>query len=499
MSEITGFISRAFSEYILIPRKTRKDTKITDVSLKSKITHDIEIPLPFLSAAMQSVTGPELAIALALHGGLGVLPCHNVSIETQVENLKRVKRYKSGFVHDVITVGPEEPIKKLLELENQFGYSTFPVVVEDNKGKKLVGLITGKKYHPIKDVNKKIKERMIPLDKLIIGKEGITLDEANEKMTESGIGVLPIIDDNGYMKSVVFWKDFKRHLKYPNAFINPKDKTLMVAGAVSTHLDEDIERAKKLVKNGIDFLLIDASDLHSDFGADAIMEYKKFKVPIIAGNVVDRDGFNFLAELGADCVKVGIGSGSICTTRRVKSIGRGQATAVIECAKARDEYFEKTGKYIPICSDGGINTTGDMAVAFALGADLLMMGKFFAGFTESANPLISKKFKILPEGLTSTIKEVTVYVKEYWGEASTRAKSLRRYEHGDPRTFIIEGEEGYVLHKGSIHKQLPKDIMAIKGAISSSGCKNLKEFYKHAILELQSPEAFKEGGLNILK
>jgi IMP dehydrogenase len=499
MSEITGQMSRAFSEYVLIPRRTRKESKITDVSLKSRITHNIEIPLPFLSAAMSSVTGPELAIALALHGGLGTLPCHNVSIETQIENLRKVKRYKSGFVHDVITIRPDDRIKKLVELEKQFGYSTFPVAVEEKEGKRLVGLITGKKYHPEKDLGKMVKERMMPLEGLIVGKEGISLDEANDLMTESGIGVLPIIDKKGYMKSVVFWKDFKRHLKYPNAFINPADKTLRVAGAVSTHLDEDMERAKKLAKNGADFLLIDSSDLFSDFGKEAMNAYKKLKVPIIAGNIVDRDGFNFLAELGADCIKVGHGSGSICTTRKVKSTGRGQATAVIECARARDEYFKRTGKYIPICSDGGIDTTGNMAVAFALGADLLMMGKFFAGFTESANPLISKKFKVIPEGPTSSIREVTVYVKEYWGEASERAKSFRRYGHEDPRTFIIEGDEGYVLHKGSIHKQLPKDFLAIRGALSSCGCRNLKEFYQRAKLELQSPESYREGGLNILK
>lgn len=498
MSHITNSISRTFSEYLIIPRKTTTQTKITDVSLRSRITDKIEIPLPFLSAAMQSVTDHQLAIELALRGGLGVLPCNNIPIEEQVEQLKKVKKYKAGFVHDVITVGPEDKIKKLIQLERKYGYSTFPVVKGSGQKKKLVGLITEKKYHPKEDLDKKVKERMITMDNLIIGEEGITLDEANKKMTQSGIGVLPIVDDNGYLKSVVFWTDFKQHLVYSHAFENPEDKTLKVAGAVSTHLGEDMERAKKLTENGADFLVIDSSDIYSEFGEDAVKEYKKLGVPIIAGNIVDEDGFNFLADLGADCVKIGQGSGSICTTRRVKSTGRGQATAVAECAQARDRYHKKTGKYIPICSDGGIDSTGDMAVALALGADTLMMGKYFAGFTESANPLLSKKFKVSTQKPQGS-RQITVYVKEYWGEASARAKSFRRYGYEDPRSFVIEGDEGYVLHKGSLKDQLPEDIMAIKSAISASGCKNLKQFYQKSKLEVQSTKSFREGGLNILK
>ncbi len=214
---------------------------------------------------------------------------------------------------------------------------------------------------------------------------------------------------------------------------------------------------------------------------------------MIAGNVVSREGFEFLAELGADAVKIGIGSGSICTTRRVKSIGRGQATAVREVARARDEWAQKTGKYIPIISDGGLSGTGDMAVALAMGADVLMMGKYFAGFHESPTSPYSKKVRA--EGNM----QISVTVKPYWGEASARAKNVRRYQQNDPRTFVIEGEEGFVLSKGSLHEVLPRDLKAIKGTLSSCGCSDLEQFRSEVMLERQSVGSQQEGGISILQ
>lgn len=492
MPRFSPMISRTFSEYILIPGKTTKETRIADISLRSRLTDRIEMPLPFLSSAMQSVTGDRLAISLALHGGLGVLPCGNVSIEQQVQYVRNVKRFKSGFAFEMYAVSPEDRIVKVLELEKQFGFSTFPVC----ENGRLTGLITEKRYHPIEDLEKKVSERMIPFDKLIVGKEGISLNEANDMMIKAGIGVLPIIDKNRKLVSAVFYEDVKKHMMYPDAFVDPETKKLRVAAAVSTHL-EDLERARQVVKNGADFLLIDSSDLFSQFAEDAIEQFKKLKVPIIAGNIVDSEGFLFLANLGVDCIKVGQGSGSICTTRIVKATGRGQATAVMDCAKARDEFFKNTGRYIPICSDGGISGTGEMAIGFALGADLLMMGKYFAGFTESTTPLIQRKFNVQTQKNNET-REILVHVKEYWGEASAKAKSFMRYGHSDPRTFIVEGEEGWVLHKGSLHEQLPRDILTLKGTISACGCRGLQDFYKNAKVELQTGEAYKEGGTNIL-
>lgn len=491
MVKISDSVSRTFTEYLILPGRTARTTRIEDISLRSRITDTQEIPLPFLSAAMQSVTGHELAIELAKQGGLGVVPS-SLPIKEQAGIIEKVKRYRSGFVHNVRTVGPDEKVSRLLELERLHGHSTYPVV----EGRKLVGLISEKRYHPEKDASLAVRDKMVPFDRLVVAQEGITLDQANDKVIESGIGALPIIDSERNLRSVVFFKDLKEHMAHPDSFVD-SDKRLMVAGALSTH-PEDTERAEALVKAGADFLVVDSSDLFSDFAEEAIERYRSFRKPIIAGNIVHTDAFEFLANLGVDCVKIGQGSGSICTTRRVKATGRGQATAVLEIARARDRFFSKTGKYIPICSDGGISSTGDMAVALALGADLLMMGKYFAGFTESPQPLTERPFKVVADG-QEEISSVSAFVKPYWGEASARAKNIRRYGHTDPRSFVVEGVEGFVLHKGSLSSQLPKDILALKGSMSTAGCRTLREFYERARLELQTTSSHLEGGTSVIK
>ncbi len=491
MAKISERTSRTFTEYLILPGRTSRNARIEDISLRSRLTHNLEIPLPFLSAAMQSVTGHELAIELAKQGGLGVVP-GSLPVEEQASVVNMVKRYKSGFVHNPMTVSPDDRISRLLELEKRHGHSTFPVVDQG----RLVGLITEKKYHPEKDRDVPVSQRMLPFDKLITGREGMGLDEANDMVIQSGIGVLPIIDQDRNLKSVVFYRDLKEHITFPDAFVD-QGKRLMVAAALSTH-PEDMVRAEAVVKAGADFLCVDSSDLFSDFAQEALERYKQFRKPIIAGNIVTAEAFDFLAEAGADCVKIGQGSGSICTTRRVKSTGRGQATAVMEVAKARDKFFSKTGKYIPICSDGGISSTGDMAVAFALGADLLMMGKYFAGFTESPQALVERPFRVIADG-PEDMSTVNAFVKPYWGEASARAKNIRRYGHTDPRSFVIEGVEGFVLHKGSLSAQVSRDVLALKGSMSTAGCRTLSELYERARLEVQTTSSHSEGGTSVIK
>ena len=490
-AKMTDLVSTTFREYVLIPRCTRAGTDIRNVKLSTRLTHDMELAAPLMSSAMEAVTGDRLAIALAQHGGMGVLPAGNVTVDQQLEYLRAVKRFKAGFVENVITVGPDDPIARLIELEHQHGYSTFPVVESDGR---LVGLITEKKYNPTSDAALPVKERMIPLEHLVVGRHGISLHEANRQIFESGIGVLPIVDDAQKLRSVVFFTDLKHVSKYPNASVD-SHKRLRVAAAVSTHL-EDRERARALVHEGADVLVVDASDGYSEYMQQTLHDLKQLGVPVVAGNVVDAEGFRFLAESGADAVKVGIGSGSICTTRRVKSIGRGQATAVYQNALARDEFFKRTGKYVPVISDGGIESTGDMAAALALGADVLMMGKYFAGFEESPTATFSKRLPVLFSG---QMAEVEVTVKAYWGEASARAKNVRRYQQDDPRSFVIEGEEGYVLYKGSLHQGVTRDLLALRGTLSSCGCDNLQEFYRDVVAERLTSEAYREGGTSIFR
>ncbi len=497
MVEISNKISRALSEYVILPRKIKRNVSPEGVSLESRVTAELKMPLPFLSAAMQSVTGPELAIALALQGGLGVIPGGNVSIEEQVDYVKRVKRYKAGFVTNLITVKPYDRIDSLLELRALHGYSTFPVV----ENGKLVGLITRKFYHPEHDLDSRVYEKMLPVEKLVTAQKGISLSEANNRMFESKIGVLPVVDGHGNLDSMVFMKDYElSKVQYPNQFVNESDKRLMVGAAISTH-SEDGERAEALIKAGVDVLFIDASQGYSDHQEDTLKDLITQKkairdVPVIGGNIVDKGGYDFLADAGFDGVKVGQGIGTACTTLQVKGTGRGQATAIAECAEARDMHYKRTGEYIPICADGSIKSVREMAVAFALGADTIMMGSYFAGFTESGGNIVSKRFKIISD--EGKISAIFANVKEYWGEASLHAKNLRRYGHNDPRTFVVEGEEGYVLHKGKLEEGLPKDANTLCYILSGNGCRTITEFYQNAKIELSSEAARQEEGVSII-
>jgi len=486
--KITQRASATFREFLLLPRQTTEEHALAGVSLATRLTETLPLSIPFMSAAMESVSGDQLAIALALHGGLAVLPAGRVEVEDQVRQIEAVKSYRDGRVTDFVSVTPEARLGRVDELEQQFGFTTFPVL--DDEGR-LLGEISTRDYHPGRDLGRAVTERLRPCSELMVLSEEQPFDEVVEMLYASAYNRAYRVDEAGLLKCLVFRNGLKRESRFTEALRDDKGR-LRVAAAISTH-PEDRARARDCVAAGADVLSIDASDGYSDYMGETISAVKRWNVPVIAGNVVSREGFEFLAELGADAVKIGIGSGSICTTRRVKSIGRGQATAVREVARARDEWAQKTGKYIPIISDGGLSGTGDMAVALAMGADVLMMGKYFAGFHESPTSPYSKKVRA--EGNM----QISVTVKPYWGEASARAKNVRRYQQNDPRTFVIEGEEGFVLSKGSLHEVLPRDLKAIKGTLSSCGCSDLEQFRSEVMLERQSVGSQQEGGISILQ
>ncbi|MBI4176526.1 MAG: IMP dehydrogenase [Candidatus Aenigmarchaeota archaeon] len=489
MAKFTGDVSRSLDEYLIISGRQKRGVTPEKVSLGYQITPDMYIPLGWFSAAMQCVTGDRLSIELAKYGGMGVLP-RSLPIREQVELGRSIKKAKAGFNYNVTTVKPDMLIGDLIELQRRTGYSNFPVVSDGS----LAGVITEKKYHPREDAGKKVAERMIPLKDVVTGSDGMPLEDANEILLSRGLGILPIVDKGGKYVAAVFWSDISKHVRYPQEFVD-KEGRYRFAGAVST-FRQDLKRARALVVEAeCDMLVIDTSDAKSDYAFSAIRKLKSMypEIPLMAGNFIDVDGFLLAAEAGADIVKVGQGPGYGCTTREVKRTGRGQATAIMKAAAARDQYAKDKGKIIPICADGGIENAGYMNIAYALGADLLMMGKYFGEFTESRASLVERTETIRAGGRELAVK---VFLKEYWGEASRKAKNIERYGYSSMDTFVPEGKAGLIPHRGSIHDDqdgIGIDIAFVEKTFSESGALNQREFADNATLELQSEGSRYEG------
>ena len=487
MANIINEISRTFSEYLILPGLTRKSNTPDTVNLKTPLVKykkgevpKITLNIPFVSAIMQSVSDNGLAIALAKEGGLSFI-FGSQSIEDQVKMVMEVKKYKAGFVESRANLTPEHTLEDVLALKKETSFSTVGVTDDGTSCGKLLGLITSRDYRVSKEsLTKKVKDFMTPLSNLITAKDGITLNEANDTIWEHKLNNLPIVDKNGKLKYFVFRKDYDSHKDHPNELSDDK-KRLVVGAGINTRDYE--ERVPALVEAGVDVLCIDSSDGFSEWQKDTI-SYVKEKydgnVLIGAGNVVDREGFLYLAKAGADFVKVGVGGGSICITREQKGIGRGQATALIDVAKARDEYFIESGEYIPICSDGGIVQDYHITLALAMGADFLMMGRYFARFDESPTR------KLLVGGN---------YVKEYWGEGSNRARNWQRYDMGGKDNLKFEeGVDSYVPYAGKLKDNLDQTIGKTKSTMCSCGISSIKELQSDAKLTLVSSTSIIEGG-----
>ena len=479
--------SRTFSEYLLIPGYTSEDCIPANVNLQTPLvkfgrgeTPAMTLNIPMVSAIMQSVSNDTMAIALAKEGGLSFI-YGSQSVEDEAAMIARVKSYKAGFVVSDSNVTPESSLADVLSISELTGHSTVAVTHDGSPHGKLLGIVTSRDYRVSRmSQDLQVKEFMTPLEKLITASEDTSLKVANDIIWDHKLNSLPIVDKDGHLLYLVFRKDYSEHKNNPQELLDAK-KCYMVGAGINT-LDYET-RVPALVDAGADVLCIDSSEGYSCWQKKTlafIREKYGDTVKVGAGNVVDREGFRFLAQCGADFVKVGIGGGSICITRETKGIGRGQASALIEVAAARDEYYKETGIYVPICSDGGIVHDHHMTLALAMGADFMMLGRYFARFDESPTP------KLMVNG---------VYVKEYWGEGSNRARNWQRYDvGGKSKLSFEEGMDSYVTYAGSLRDNVAKSLYKVRSTMCNCGVTTIPDLQKNARMTVVSSTSIVEGG-----
>jgi len=479
--------SHTFSEYLLVPGYSSAECMTSNVSLKTPLVKfkkgeepAITMNIPMVSAIMQSVSGEKLAIALAKEGGVSFI-YGSQSIEDEAAMVRRVKNHKAGFVASDSNIRPDQTLAELLELRAKTGHNTVAVTEDGTAEGVLLGIVTPRDYRVSRmDPNTKIEEFMTPFSKLIYAPEGTSLKAANDIIWDNKLNSLPIVDDKQRLVAFVFRKDYDAHKENPMELLD-SSKRYVVGAGINTRDYE--ERVPALIEAGADVLCIDSSEGFSEWQARTlkfIREKYGDSVKVGAGNVVDREGFMFLAEAGADFIKIGIGGGSICITREQKGIGRGQATAVQEVAAARDEYFEKTGIYIPICSDGGIVHDYHITLALAMGSDFVMLGRYFARFDESPSNKVSVNGN---------------YMKEYWGEGSARARNWQRYDMGGAQKLSFEeGVDSYVPYAGSLKDNVALTLNKVKSTMCNCGVLSIPDLQKNAKMTLVSATSIIEGG-----
>ena len=436
--------------------------------------------IPMTSAIMQSVSNDTLAIALAKEGGISFI-FGSQSIESQAEMVRKVKNYKAGFVVSASNLTPEHTLADVLELKAANGFSTVAVTDDGTATGKLLGIVTSRDYRVSRmSPSDKVKDFMTPREKLVVAPKETTLKTANDIIWDHKLNSLPIVDDEDHLMYFVFRKDYASHKANPQELLD-KEKRYLVGAGINSR--DYAERVPALLAAGADVLCIDSSEGYTCWQAKTIAWVRENygdTVKIGAGNVVDRDGFLFLAKAGADFIKVGIGGGSICITRETKGIGRGQATALIEVAAARDEYFKETGIYVPICSDGGIVHDYHMTLALAMGADFMMLGRYFARFDESPTN------KVMVNG---------AYMKEYWGEGSNRARNWQRYDLGGASKLTFEeGVDSYVTYAGKLHDNVEASLYKVKSTMCNCGVLTIPDLQRDAKLTLVSATSIVEGG-----
>ena len=487
MAKILEDISRTFNEFLLLPNLTTEECVPNNVSLKTPLVKfkkgeepKYSANVPMVSAIMQSVSGEEMGIALAREGGVAFIYGAQ-SIESQAEMVYHVKKHKAGFVISDSNVKSGTPLREVIALIEKTGHSTVIVTDDGTANGKFIGLVTDKDYRLSRDNREEpIDNFMTSKEKAVWAHEGINLVEANDIIWENKISCLPILTEEGNLKYLVFRRDYEERKNNPNSLLD-ENKRYIVGAGINTRDYE--ERIPALVEAGVDMVCMDSSDGYSVWQKktiDFVREKYGESVKIGAGNVVDAEGFRYLAEAGADFIKVGVGGGSICITRETKGIGRGQASALIDVVAERNRYFEETGIYIPVCSDGGIVHDHHITIALALGADFVMMGRYFARFDESP---------------TRVLKVGNNFVKEYWGEGSNRARNWQRYDLGDDKKKLSfeEGVDSYIPYAGSLKDNLAVTVAKIKSTMCNCGAITIPELHKKARLTLVSEVSISEG------
>ena len=488
MAQILSDISRTFNEFLLLPNLTDERCIPSNVSLKTPLVKfkKGEEPkyyenIPFVSAIMQAVSGEKMAIALAREGGCSFI-YGSQSIESQAEMVRRVKKHKAGFIDSDSNVKSGTPLKEVIELVERTGHSTVIITEDGTSNGKFIGLVTDKDYRITRaNMDDPIDMYMTPKEKIVCAQKGIGLAEANDIIWENKISCLPILDEEGNLEHLVFRKDYEERKNNPNSLLD-ENKRYIVGAGINTR--DYAERIPALVDAGVDLICMDSSDGYSVWQKntiDWVREHYGDNVKIGAGNVVDKEGFYYLAEAGADFIKVGVGGGSICITREQKGIGRGQASALMDVVAARDEYYERTGVYIPVCSDGGIVHDYHITLSLAMGADFVMMGRYFARFDESP---------------TRVVKMNGNFYKEYWGEGSNRARNWQRYDLGEAgknKLSFEEGVDSYIPYAGPLKDNLAITVSKIKSTMCNCGSISIPEFHQKARLTLVSNISIKEG------
>ena len=480
--------SHTFAEYLLVPGYSDSTHIPANVSLKTPLVKyrkgeeepALSMNIPLVSAIMQAVSNDTMAIALAKEGGVSFI-YGSQSIEDEANMVRRVKNHKAGFVVSAANIRPEDTLADVVALKERLGFSTIAVTDDGTANGKLLGIVTSRDYRVSRmSPDEKVATFMTPFEKLITAPEGTSLKEANNIIWDHKLNSLPIVNAEGHLVAFVFRKDYDQHKENPMELLD-KAKRYVVGAGINTRDYE--ERVPALVEAGADVLCIDSSEGFTEWQSRTIAWIRsKYgdTVKVGAGNVVDREGFRFLAEAGADFIKIGIGGGSICITRETKGIGRGQATSVIEVAKARDEYFKETGVYVPICSDGGIVHDYHITLALAMGCDFCMLGRYFSRFDESPTN------KVMVNGN---------YMKEYWGEGSARARNWQRYDMGGAsKLSCVEGVDCYVPYAGPLHDNLAVTLSKVRHTMCNCGSLTIEELQQKAKLTLVSAVSIVEGG-----